>query len=132
VNVEELVNQYFVDNPAIVAVLLFGSRSAGRHTAESDVDLAILYQHGKAPKGEAVIQFKQSLCDALGQEVDLVVLNDANTIISSQIYKQHTVLYCSDKRLLTAFFTRLITDYADLKELRKPMEADILKRRSHG
>lgn len=69
--------------------------------------------------------------NCLHRPVDLVCLNTADTIIASQVLKNYKILMVKDQKALSKYFMRVVVDYAELKELRKPMEDNILKRRRH-
>jgi predicted nucleotidyltransferase len=130
--IEEKIIAYFTDQEGVIALMLFGSFSKGNQTSRSDVDIAVLYEHSKLPNKLDLIEFKEGLSESLEREVDLICLNTANPIIGMQIYTSGKYLLNKNKFASDSFFTNLFVDYIELKELRKPMEDTILKRKVDG
>lgn len=118
-------------HPEIEAAILFGSEASQSADRESDIDIALLYDFGKEPKGLDLLQFKEDLSVLMERKVDIVILNTASPIIAMQAVKNGIPLYIHDARAYSDFEIRLITDYADLKRLREPFEKNILKRKLH-
>lgn len=110
------------------AVLLFGSHARGRATAASDIDLAVLVAR-RPPGWEAVQRLRGDLEDALSSPVDLVVLDDASPILAMQVLREGSLLACRDPEALQAFTVRTLTDYADLKIIRREAERRLLEPR---
>jgi uncharacterized protein len=80
--------------PGCVAIYLFGSRARGAARHDSDVDLAIL---GPAPLGEKERwNLAQDLALELGQDVDLVDLLRASTVMRVQVIDSGKLLFESD------------------------------------
>lgn len=118
-------------DPEINAAILFGSEAQGQSNRESDIDLGLLYNRTKTPNAFDLLNFKQDLSDAMHQDVDLVILNNASPIIAMQVVKNGLPLFIRDEKIYLDFEVNLITDYADLKRLREPFEQNILKRKLH-
>jgi predicted nucleotidyltransferase len=129
---KEIIAKQFSGQKNVIAVLLYGSQAKGLAKAESDVDIAVLYRQGYAPDTLSFWELKEILEEKLGKDVDLICLNTSNTIISSQIYKYHQPILINDQKTLDRYFMFLISDYAELKELRRPMEEHILERKYDG
>ena len=111
------------------AVILFGSRATGRSRASSDHDLAVLFARPRP--GWAVVRRLQSdLEEVLGSSVDLVVLDDASPIVAMQVLRQGRLLDCRDAQALEDFTVRTLTDYADLKITRAPIEKRVMEART--
>jgi len=108
------------------AVLLFGSRARGRQRAGSDHDLAILTGR-PTPGALAVAAAKTDLEDLLRSDVDLVVLDDASPILAMEILRAHAVLRMRDPDAFEAFVVRSLGAYFDLKRVRAPIEAALLR-----
>lgn len=100
--------------------------------SESDIDVALLYESNHIPKSLDLLAYRQHLSDEMRQDVDIVVLNNASPIIAMQSIKNGIPLLIRDKKAYDNFEMRLITDYADVKILRKPFETNLLKRKLHG
>ncbi len=116
----------------LCTLLVFGSFSAGRATAHSDVDVAVLYRADAVPSSLQRLDLQQDLADLLQRDVDLIILNHADPIIAAQIDQNGELLVNKDVRLWDEQRVRILTSYAELKEIRKPMEEGILERRFYG
>lgn len=109
-----------------LAIVLFGSRSRGREHAGSDHDLAILTGRPH-PDALAVAGAKVDLEDILGGDVDLVLLDVASPVLAMEVLRGHRVLRVRDREALECFAVRTLGAYFDLKRVRQPIEAAILR-----
>jgi uncharacterized protein len=125
---EDIVS-YCTTIPAIRAAVLFGSAATNRLHAESDVDLAFLFGFGNIPTNEMLEYMQGELEQIARRDVDLIVLDSAPTILAFQIIKTGSLIYCPDQRLYDTYVMRLISEYADFKITRRPIEAAIMARR---
>ena len=126
---EKTITHYLEEDPAVGAIILFGSQANGSANQASDVDIAILFRTNKVPNQLDLLELKENLCGELGKEVDLIALNTADPIVSMQILKHGKELLVIDEKGYNDHLVRLFTDYADLKRIRAPMEQAILKRK---
>lgn len=115
----------------IAAALIFGSMANGTANRDSDIDIALLYNQNSIPEPLDMLQFRQQLSDSMHQEVDIVLLNTASPIIAMQAVKNGQPLVMRNQKAYDAFEMRLITDYADVKQMREPFEKNILQRKLH-
>lgn len=129
---EKAATAYFSQKTGIVCLILFGSYAEERATETSDVDLAVLFSEPHVPDPMTLIEWRGDLSILLNKEVDLVCLNTASPIIGMQVYKNGRFLIQNDQRKYDDYQIRLFIDYAELKEIRAPMEQDILKRKYYG
>lgn len=128
--IKSAVVEEFQNRPGVIAVLLYGSYAKGLAKLSSDVDIAVLYAAPlHVPAFSELWDIKDNLEEALGCSVDLICLNNAGPIISSQVYKYHKPLLIKDKQELERYFMQLIVNYTELKEFRRDMEEHILERR---
>ena len=109
------------------AIVLFGSRSAGRERPDSDVDLGLLCA-GPLPDAFTVAGLRTELEDVVGRPVDLVVLDSASPILAMEVLRSHRVLALRDRDAFETFTVRTLLAYFDLKQVRAPIEAAILSR----
>lgn len=110
---------------APMAIVLFGSRAAGRATARSDYDLG-LYLGGTAPDAFVLAALKTELEDVLRCDVDLVVFDTASPVVVMEALRSHRVLSCNDRDAFADFVARTLIAYDDLKRVRAPIERAIL------
>ena len=128
-SLENIISEFFGSNPFIVSVDLFGSYAEGRATDKSDVDIAVLFEYGHIPSPLDMIGKKEDLEDLIKKEVDLIVLNDSSPILGMQVAKNCKNILMKKPKIYADYQMRLFTDYAELKELRLPMEKGMLKRK---
>jgi predicted nucleotidyltransferase len=126
---EKTIFEFFDSMPGIVSVILFGSYAQNKQTKESDVDVAVLWEHNSIPEPLAQITCREELSSRLHKNVDLVCLNTASPIISMQALQHGKNILLKNHRNFVDYQMILFTDYAELKELRAPMEKNILKRK---
>jgi predicted nucleotidyltransferase len=112
--------------PDLAAVYLFGSAATGTARVGSDVDLAFVA--GRPVAHERLLDLRQLLANSLNQDVDLVDLAAANTILQIQVINEGRVIDTSDPDAAALFELRAIREYQDLKERRRGVEADIVAR----
>ena len=76
--------------PQIAAAYVFGSYASGKARADSDVDVAILLLPGTEVD---LLKIMMELSDAVGKEVDAVILNRAGEILKYQVRKKGVLIY---------------------------------------
>lgn len=110
------------------ALILFGSRATGTAAAASDVDLAVLMA-GPAPAWDDLQRLRVDLEELVKAPVDLVVLDECSPILAMQVLREGSLLACRDPETLETFTVRTLTDYADLKIIRREAERRLLEPR---
>lgn len=118
--------------PTIDAAYFFGSRAAGKASTSSDYDIAILFNPQHIPNFEQQLELRSQLEEALGTDVDLLILNNAPPIISMQAINKGRLILDVDELRRAFFIATLYSQYSELKEMRMPMEKNILKRKYYG
>ncbi len=109
-----------------LAIVQFGSRARGTEHAGSDHDLAILTGR-PTPDPLAVVAGKVDLEQVLGTDVDLVLLDDASPVLAMEIVRAHRMLRARDPEAFESFVVRTLGAYFDLKRVRQPIEAALLR-----
>lgn len=103
--------------PGVVSVYLFGSQAAGREHRESDVDLGVLFRHEVHPspreRFEEQLRLVVSLAEA-GNDIDLVILNDAPPLLGREIVTRGQRLFCADSEADHVFIRDVQLRAADL------------------
>lgn len=132
-DMETTITEFCKAIPGVVAVYLFGSHAKGRATIGSDVDVAILFHPQKIPDGQKILDLQEALAGKLQvPSVDVIVMNRVNPILKYQIFRFGKLLVQNNMKQLNSFRVRSLTDYADVKRMRAPIERAILKGRIHG
>lgn len=129
---KKAISTYFERRSGVVAVYLFGSYGRGRARLDSDVDIAVLFEYRRVPDLNQQLQIKLDLASLLKKDVDLVVLNRANSVLKFQVLKHGVMILNQNRKLAGDFFARVVTEYADLKRVRAAMEQGILRGSLYG
>ena len=124
------LENYFRDKENICLALLFGSYAAERGTAESDVDIAILFQ--TPPDFYGLQALRDELEVLLKRDVDIAVLNTASPILKMQVLKNGLVIYDKEVKYFNRFTIDTVNQYSDLKMIRKKAEENILRGRIYA
>lgn len=100
----------------------FGSRFRGQARPDSDWDIAFW---SDAPCSQVrLFNLASELAEALGAEqVDLVDLSAASTVMAAQVIRTGTVLWEESTARRAAREWRVLSDYARLNEERAPVLA---------
>ena len=105
------IAQVWQDTPEVVAAWVFGSARNGHVGPGSDIDLAVLFE--SPPSMEAQIALLAELQAALQfEDVDLVVLNDANPILRFEAISG-LPLFCRDLGRRAEFASITAREYED-------------------
>ncbi|MCG8348206.1 MAG: nucleotidyltransferase domain-containing protein [Chloroflexales bacterium] len=131
-DLQHTLADYFAARSDIAAAVLFGSAAAGRLRADSDIDLALLFDPAHLPDTEATMRLRADIEELTRRDVDLVVLNRTSTILAFQALKTGTLIFCRNRKLFEAYVVRLISEYADFKRIRRPIEEAVIARRIYG
>ncbi|MFI5395418.1 MAG: nucleotidyltransferase family protein [Candidatus Binatia bacterium] len=108
------------------AILLFGSYAGGLVGPLSDIDLAILVGR-RPPSAFEIAAARADLEAMLRRPVDLAILDEASPVLAMEVLRRHRVLAKRDAQALENFVVRVLTDYADLKIARRPIEEAVLR-----
>ena len=97
--------------PELVAAWAFGSAQDGTVDPGSDVDIAVLFE--SAPSLDTQIALLAELQEALQfEDIDLVVLNDANPILRFEAISGRP-LFCRDLERRAGFASLTAREYED-------------------
>ncbi|MEW6428216.1 MAG: nucleotidyltransferase domain-containing protein [Thermodesulfobacteriota bacterium] len=118
--VVEKLRQIF---PGIVAVYLHGSAAKDTMRADSDIDLALLFEEKKVPGQLQLFLAASEIERAAFRRIDLSVLSTRNTVFAKEVLTNGKLLYCRDPMRHDAFTMYVLSYYAKLNDER----ADILR-----
>ncbi|SHI76214.1 type VII toxin-antitoxin system MntA family adenylyltransferase antitoxin [Lutispora thermophila] len=110
--VEELINKY-----KIKLIYIFGSYAKGNNNESSDLDIAVYLEN------EAYGFVRLSILDELvgifnREDIDLVILNNADEVVKFQVIKYGKILYMKDLLTKVMFETRVMSEYMDMEHFR--------------
>ena len=125
-----ILNTFFKERNDVALAFLFGSFASGTMTARSDIDIGILFH--ELPDIYAINNIKEDLSGLLKKEVDVVALNDASPILNMQVLKKGSLVFQVEKRYYTEFYGKTVSQYDDLKHIRKKCEDNILRGRIYA
>ena len=108
--------------------LLFGSVVTDRFTPESDIDVGI-YCKKQNVSFEERLNLKDRLESVTTREIDLVLLNSSDIIITMQILANGKLIVNNNPGLFMLFKSQKISEYIDFKRDRKAIEDNLLARR---
>lgn len=113
--------------------LLFGSWVKGEaHIAsESDVDCGVFF-YPKIAADRSYFDIGDHFEFIVGRKLDIVCLNSADIIISSQIVANGEEIFAKSKQQLDAYRAHVMSRYLDFKQSRKIIEDNILVRPNYG
>jgi hypothetical protein len=94
---------------------LFGSRAAGRPSARSDADVAILLREGADlhDVGRAVADLEATLGTTLGCPVHVIPLNGASPLLRFEAIRHGRVLFAEDEAERIRFEVRTMKEYEE-------------------
>ena len=111
--------------PRLQGIYLFGSRAAGGHRDDSDIDIAMLL-HPLAARQMTGLQSFTLQCDLaveLDLSVDLINLRQVNTVMQMEIIHTGELIFCADayaceefEMLTLSFYQKLNEERADIME----------------
>jgi len=111
---------FFSERKEILLAYLFGSVAGGKAGKLSDIDLAVCLEPELIPEAggygyqsEITVKLQAILKD----KVDLVVLNEASTVLKFQVLKNGTLIYCASEAERRKFHEHTLKKYLDLKPL---------------
>jgi len=119
--------EVFEGDIKIMVAYMFGSKSRGLHTPESDTDIAVLLSELPENLLDYYLDLTDRVSRALGDAVDLVVLNTAPPLLRHQIIKFGRVLYNRDERARVEFEARAEKEYLDLNRRRERYDEALME-----
>jgi len=122
----EAVDVFEAETQVILAYL-FGSRARGIETPRSDTDIAILLS--EVPKNllELYLYLIDKLSIALGNEIDLIILNTSPPLLKHQVIKHGRAIYCREEKARVEFESRAEKEYLDFKIYRDRYDKALIK-----
>lgn len=117
---EKLIVDILCEKLSPFLIIQFGSTVKGNSNKNSDIDIAFLSEKGPFDKYD-IFMIGQNLASKLNQDVDLIDLNQASTVLQAQIVSTGKVIYCSDTLKKSQFEVKALKMYAKLNEERYPV-----------
>lgn len=109
---EDLIT-FFRSEKRVTVAYLFGSRARKIQTPESDIDIAVLLSETPKKMLQYYLHLTSRLSRIIGNEVDLVILNDSPPLLKHQVIKYGRILYLRNEEARIAFEARAQSEYLD-------------------
>jgi predicted nucleotidyltransferase len=109
----ELLKKKLMQDSNILIALVFGSFAKGRQHQKSDLDIGLFFKQPLS--GLHLLDYINELSEHTGNEVDLVVLNNASAFLKHQVMKNCIRLFIRDRVVYRRFREQTITDYDTYK-----------------
>ncbi|GGN19813.1 MULTISPECIES: type VII toxin-antitoxin system MntA family adenylyltransferase antitoxin [Marinomonas] len=110
--------------PRARLIYLFGSQADGSATASSDIDIAVLLD--KKMDSVARFDLQETLAIELNQDVDLIDLLAASTVLQNQVIMNGELLFGSENEQ-AKFEMQIMSMYQHLNEERAGILQDYLQ-----
>lgn len=106
----------------VIAAYLYGSVARDQHHADSDIDIAVLFEDDE---GMPELDLAQQLQDALqlDREVDVRSLNSASVRFQHRVLKEGRRVYTGDREAMVRFEEGVSRRYLDMKPLQDRFDA---------
>ncbi|NLX25846.1 MAG: nucleotidyltransferase domain-containing protein [Lentisphaerae bacterium] len=109
---EALIKTILCQEPGLKLAILYGSAAAGKMRADSDIDIALLFDRPLSDNKK--IELLTRLEQELGRDIDLVDLFFLNGTILKQILSKGQVLIQVKPGVLAGLVQRMIYNQADM------------------
>jgi hypothetical protein len=123
--IREIMKGYFQKHPEIEVAYVFGSVTQGRVNVLSDIDIAIILDKGQVNEKLYRYGYKAEILTDLikllrTNNVDLVILNEANSLLKHRVLYFSKVIYSKNEKKRIQFQIDTINKFNDFKQLIKP------------
>ena len=125
-DIDERIRLALGERHDISLAYLFGSCVSGTARPDSDVDVAILFDHPPTPA--LLDRLTEDLGAATERRVDLVVLNTAPPLLAREVIARGHLVICRDEDQRVWFETRTTARYQDTAHLRRVQYAYLRER----
>lgn len=125
--IKEILLEYW---PDLKAIYLYGSRATGQEQQGSDWDIAFLVGHDTKIDPVERWKVQEKLAASLNENVDLLDLQAASTVMRFEVITSGKRIYCGDDYYCGEFEMLTFSQYQWLNEMRKFILEDIRKRGS--
>ena len=122
--IKKAIKNYAETQKDILCIYLFGSTASGKENKFSDVDVAILFDDtvSREKYSERALSIMDGLSAVLDRNVDIVVLNTANSFLKFRAIKTGIRLYERPNRGSRFFEARSVIEYFDFFPIKEMLE----------
>lgn len=119
--------EVFRDEALVLVAYLFGSKSRGEQTSQSDTDIAVVLSKLPDNMLDFYLRLIDKLSKVLGDSIDLIALNTASPLLKHQVIKYGRVIYCRDGKARVEFEVRAEKEYMDFKMSRERYDEALIR-----
>lgn len=124
-SVESLTQSLQQVLPKCKAAWVFGSFARGESRADSDIDVAVMFEPRAQTDVWQLRQQAQALASQWGREVDLVNIRDVSPVLQFEIIQSNQRLFAKDTEQADNFELFAMSQYRDYNERFAPEFARI-------
>jgi len=124
-SVESLTQSVQQVLPKCKAAWMFGSFARGESRADSDIDVAVMFEPSAQTDVWQLRQQAQALASQWGREVDLVNIRDVSPVLQFEIIQSNQRLFAKDAEQADNFELFAMSQYRDYNERFAPEFARI-------
>lgn len=123
-----------LDRDGVAAAYMFGSQARGGAGPLSDVDVGVWASPGLDSRERFDLRLKLTGAaeEALGREVDLVLLDDAPPLLRHRAWHDGELLIDRDPRTRVRDEARALVEFLDTQPLREQIAAGVSHRLAEG
>lgn len=115
----------------IIFAYIYGSVARDQANRLSDIDLAVYIDEDKKPEA-GPFGYRSDLITELqplaGNDIDLIILNDASNLLAYNVFKEGKLLFNKDPDLRTRVQARTVDKYLDFLPMLKVQEKHLNER----
>ncbi|HRR96805.1 MAG TPA: nucleotidyltransferase domain-containing protein [Candidatus Ratteibacteria bacterium] len=125
--IKTILKEYFQKHPEIEVAYVFGSVAQEKDNVLSDIDIGIIIDKGQINEQSYRYGYKAEILTDLikllkTNNIDLVILNDANTLLKHRVLYFGKVIYSKNEKNRIQFQVNTINKYADFRQFIKQQE----------
>lgn len=121
----------FRATPEVRGAYVFGSAAAGQRTSRSDIDLAV-WLRDEADPSSTKLDLLADLVRRGFDDVDLVVLDEADLIVQYEALQPNRLLYAADDYSHPYMYSKIMRKYWDFRPYLDVQRAAYKKRLQRG
>ena len=129
----EIIQSYFMHQPEVAAVFLYGSYVRGEEHHTSDIDIGILVKESLRDRAsEKRIGYMAKLAQELKKDIHPVILNSASQALIKQVFLKGDCILVNDSQELSRFKMKMITRIADYGYYRNMLQSGFISKVMEG
>ena len=129
--ISDKISALCLQEPAVDAAYIFGSRAKGSTGSERDLDVALLLNRTSG-QGFSLLSFMSSLERACECRVDVVILNHAGEILKHEVRRTGRLVFERESEKRKQFEVSSRKSYEDFLYLHRKYSEAVLYGKEHG